>query len=162
MDWKILIVVVLALIVFFGVQKCSESDTPDYDRIQAAERAERQTELEKKIVRLLTKAIAELEDMIRTGIEVLTDMGVDRQSVMDILSMVNRADVLVDNRKHREAWDLMTGAQTLLEDLKQAAYIDIKEKRLEDIGRLLNVADELQICFSAPRNGASISKTIPS
>lgn len=44
MDWKILIVVIAVLLGFFTVRKCSEGETPDYDRVMAKQRAERQTQ----------------------------------------------------------------------------------------------------------------------
>ncbi len=40
MDWKILVIVVAILLGFFVVQKCSDEEKPDYDRIQASKQAE--------------------------------------------------------------------------------------------------------------------------
>jgi YidC/Oxa1 family membrane protein insertase len=43
MDWKILIIVILALGGFFLTRQCTEEDKPNYDQIQQQEQVERQT-----------------------------------------------------------------------------------------------------------------------
>ena len=45
MDWKILIIVILALGAFFVTRQCTEEDRPDYDQQRQKEHAERQAEL---------------------------------------------------------------------------------------------------------------------
>ena len=48
MDWKILVIVLIALVGFYLTRQCTEEDEPNYDQVRQQEQAERQMVLAKK------------------------------------------------------------------------------------------------------------------
>ncbi|MDD5307837.1 MAG: membrane protein insertase YidC [Deltaproteobacteria bacterium] len=67
MDWKIIVVIVVGLSLFFFVRQCSRDDAPKYDKIQAQERAERAASLDQKKINEAEEARRELEEGARAA-----------------------------------------------------------------------------------------------
>ena len=59
--------------------------------------------LQRKMRSFISRDVKEKNDSIRSGIENLVNMGVENQKVIDILSVINKAEVLLEEEKHKES-----------------------------------------------------------
>jgi len=102
-------------------------------------------ELDAKVSDLLIEKVSELAGSVRDGLDELTNLGVEQQPVMDILSMINKSEVLVETRDKLEAWELINNASTILSEMKERAYLDLIEKKIAEIEELFVIAQKLEL-----------------
>ncbi|MGA1793224.1 MAG: tetratricopeptide repeat protein [Thermoplasmatota archaeon] len=125
-----------------NLEKAS-SEISSLDILEDSYKFER--ELNAKVSNLLEKKVSEIAGRIRDGLDELTNIGVEQQPVMDILSMTNRSEVLIETVEKREAWELINKAHTQLAELKERTYLDLIGKKMEEVEEMFNLAQRMDI-----------------
>ncbi|MGA1866569.1 MAG: tetratricopeptide repeat protein [Thermoplasmatota archaeon] len=108
-----------------------------------------ENDLSDSVSRLLEEKTSEMGARIREGIDELTNFGVDQRSLMDVLSKVNRSEVLMDSKDPGGAWELMNIALDLFNDLREKKLLELLEMRISEIKKLFELADQMTIDVSA-------------
>ncbi|MGA1819672.1 MAG: tetratricopeptide repeat protein [Thermoplasmatota archaeon] len=125
-----------------NLEKAS-SEISSLDILEDSYKFER--ELHAKVYKLLEKRVTEIAGSIRDGLDELTNLGVEQQPVMDILSLTNRSEVLMEIPEKREAWDLVNRAFDQLAELKERTYLDLTERKMGEVEEMFDLARRMDI-----------------
>ncbi|MGA1873319.1 MAG: tetratricopeptide repeat protein [Thermoplasmatota archaeon] len=104
-----------------------------------------ESELSAKISKLLARSISDLIEKTRDGLDEVTNLGVDQKPVMEILSMANKSEVVLETGERKEAWSLVNTAFDKLNVLRGKAYSDLRDRKMEEVNRLFDLAIGLDI-----------------
>jgi len=119
----------------------SAEEISSLDLLEDAYRFERN--VTKKLHSFISRSVRERNEKVRKGIDKLIDLEVENHSVMDIISMLSKADMQLDNGKEKEAFELMKKAEIVQDEIRLRTLAEVKENRMSEIERLLKIADSL-------------------
>ncbi|MGA1848057.1 MAG: tetratricopeptide repeat protein, partial [Thermoplasmatota archaeon] len=118
--------------------KVSAEEISSLDLLEDAYRFE--GSIRRKIRSFLTRSVRERSEKVRQGVDGLTEFGVENTVLIDLISIINKADIQLENGKERDAWDLIVKAEDLYGDIRDRTLKEIKEGRMKEIDRLLEVS----------------------
>ncbi|MFW3147000.1 MAG: tetratricopeptide repeat protein [Thermoplasmatota archaeon] len=102
-----------------------------------------ESEMEVQLRSKLAEEISRIGEDIRRMVDEVTELGADQQEIMEILTLLNKAEILIESDEQREAFELIKEGKERISSVMEGAMTDLKSKRIEDIDVLISLAGKM-------------------